>query len=70
MSATVLKELKILKCINFYISQSFWCVTDVNNPTVTLQRQLDVAQCSSVLQQVGCCIRQDVVRLGCFEEEL
>lgn len=38
--------------------------------TVTLQGEFDVAQGSSVLQEVSGCIRQDVVRLGSLEEEL
>lgn len=38
--------------------------------TIALQRQLDVTQGPSILQQVGGCIRQDIVGLGGFEEEL
>lgn len=42
----------------------------VNTLTVALQRELDVAQSSPILQQVGGCIGQDIVGLGGFEKEL
>lgn len=38
--------------------------------TVTLQRQLDVAQRSAVLEQVSSGLGQDVVGLGGLEKEL
>lgn len=38
--------------------------------TVTLKRQFDVTQSTAVFQQIGGCIRQDVICLGGFQEKL
>lgn len=38
--------------------------------TVTLKREFDVTQSTAVFQQISSCVRQDVERLGGFQEKL
>lgn len=53
-------------------ANEFQCVVVMTSAdlTITLKREFDVTQSTAVFQQIGSCVRQDVERLGGFQEKL